>query len=83
MGVPYSEEDIKNGPANLQKQALEIAKDIVNNYPEELKKGMDLDAKVEELKTKEVVAIIAYLQRLGTDIKAKPEVAEVDETVEK
>ena len=82
LGVPYTEEDIKNGPENLKKQALEIAQDIVDNYPEELKKGMDVKARVNELKTKEVVAVIAYLQRLGTDIKAKPQVAETDENVE-
>lgn len=82
LGVPYTEEDIKNGPENLKKQALEIAQDIVDNYPEELKKGMDVKARVNELKTKEVVAVIAYLQRLGTDIKAKPQVAETDENAE-
>lgn len=82
LGVPYTEEDIKNGPEDLKKQALEIAQDIVDNYPEELKKGMDVKARVNELKTKEVVAVIAYLQRLGTDIKAKPQVAETDENVE-
>jgi cbb3-type cytochrome oxidase cytochrome c subunit len=35
-------------------------------------KGTSKEAKIKEIETKEVIAMIAYMQRLGTDIKVKP-----------
>ena len=48
-----------------------IATDIVNNLPKEVQKGLNKKAEINKMKKKEIVAIIAYLQRLGTDIKVK------------
>ena len=59
LGVPYEKGYDKVANIDLMKQATEIA----NN----LKKD-----KIETLPDKEIVAIIAYLQRLGKDIKATP-----------
>lgn len=71
LGVPYEEGYDKKAKADAEAQALEIAKDIVNNMPDAVKKGINVEAKINELKKKEIVALIAYLQRLGTDIKGE------------
>jgi cytochrome c oxidase cbb3-type subunit I/II len=60
VGVPYSEKEIANARKDLDAQA-EL---IVNS----LKKD-----NIETTKDKEIIALIAYLQRLGTDIKVKPQ----------
>jgi cbb3-type cytochrome oxidase cytochrome c subunit len=36
-----------------------------------MQKSLNIPREIQQLKKKEIVAIIAYLQRLGTDIKAK------------
>ena len=56
LGVPYETgyEKVANG--DLQKQADIIAADLQ-------KQGVDVTS------DKEIIALIAYLQRLGTDIK--------------
>jgi len=60
VGVPYPE-GFENGPAQKDLQA-QAAKVVAN-----LKTGMvNADA------NREIIAVIAYLQRLGTDIKAAP-----------
>ncbi len=56
LGVPYPEGFEKEAMADLVSQANEIAEDLRNNEIE-----TDADA--------EIIALIAYLQRLGTDIK--------------
>lgn len=72
LGVPYKPgyEDI--ALKELDKQAYTIAEDIVKNMPEMALNGMDKETKIKELQQKEIIALIAYLQRIGTDIKAKP-----------
>lgn len=72
LGVPYKPgyEDI--ALKELNKQAYTIAEDIVKNMPEMALNGMDKETKIKELQQKEIIALIAYLQRIGTDIKAKP-----------
>lgn len=57
LGVPYAQGYEKIANRDLDKQAKEIA---ANLYTDHIKIKND----------KEVIAIIAYLQRLGTDIKA-------------
>ncbi len=57
LGVPYAEGYERTANQDLQKQAEEIARDLREN-------------KVKITSDKEIIAIIAYLQRLGTDIKA-------------
>lgn len=63
VGVPYEEgyEDVAND--ELDSQALQIVKNL-----------KDQDG-IEVVPDTEIVALIAYLQRLGTDIKVKPEQA--------
>lgn len=56
IGVPYSTEFGAISNTELLDQASEIALDLKNN-------GVNID------NTKEIIALIAYLQRLGTDIK--------------
>jgi cytochrome c oxidase cbb3-type subunit I/II len=58
IGVPYSEGYEKVANEDLQRQAEQIAADLQNaGAPAE--------------PNKEIIALVAYLQRLGTDIKAK------------
>lgn len=59
MGVPYSESDIENASEIAKKQALAIALEM-----EEA--GVD-----KKMSDKQIIALIAYLQRLGTDLGAK------------
>ncbi|TNE97555.1 MAG: cytochrome-c oxidase, cbb3-type subunit I, partial [Bacteroidetes bacterium] len=71
LGVPYEEGYEKKAAEDAKAQAEVVATNIVNELAG-LVKGIDKDAKIKELKEKEIVAIIAYLQRLGVDIKAEP-----------
>ena len=57
LGVPYTNEEIKNGKAALEAQAEQIASELREQGIKEA------DAK------KEIIALIAYLQRLGTDVE--------------
>jgi cytochrome c oxidase cbb3-type subunit I/II len=57
LGVPYAPEYASVAINDLRKQAEEIALDLQKN-------GIPIDS------NKEIIALIAYLQRLGTDIKA-------------
>ncbi|PKV75462.1 cytochrome-c oxidase, cbb3-type subunit I [Pontibacter ramchanderi] len=58
LGVPYEDEYIANANQELMKQAREITADLA-------KEGLEVRPE------SEIVAMIAYLQRLGTDIKVK------------
>jgi cytochrome c oxidase cbb3-type subunit I/II len=77
LGVPYPKGYEKQAKADAEKQAEEIALNIVtdisNSLPKDVQKSYNIKAETAKMKTKEVVALIAYLQRLGTDIKAKPD----------
>lgn len=59
LGVPYSDEDIKNAVVNLKAQAEQITADLKAN-------GATSAA---DAGNKEIIALIAYLQKLGRDIK--------------
>jgi cytochrome c oxidase cbb3-type subunit I/II len=59
LGVPYSDEYIANADAHLMAQAEEIAADLSKDL------GQEVSPK------EEMVALIAYLQRLGIDIKGE------------
>ncbi len=65
LGVPYSDEEIAGAKAHLQAQAKEVEA-ALHQDPEYVKNYADSN-----IQNKEIVALIAYLQRLGTDIKAK------------
>ncbi len=70
LGVPYEEGYESKALDDLKKQALKIAKSMVSK----IKDGDSEESKaaaIDELKTKEIVALTAYLQRLGQDIKVK------------
>ncbi|TXH57545.1 MAG: cytochrome-c oxidase, cbb3-type subunit I [Bacteroidia bacterium] len=56
LDVPYEEGYDQKAVADLEKQAEGIAQDLKKN-------------KIEISSKKEIIALIAYLQRLGTDIK--------------
>ena len=71
LGVPYPKGYDKIALKDLRKQAHEIAVDIVENTPKSALKGLNKQAKIKEIEKKEIIAIIAYLQRMGTDIKVK------------
>ena len=70
LGVPYEEGFEDQVETNMDKQSLEIAQRIVKDLAAE---GSDVSA--ENIANKEIIALIAYLQRLGTDIKSIDEVA--------
>jgi cytochrome c oxidase cbb3-type subunit I/II len=59
LGVPYPEGYENQATDDLMKQAEAIALDLQKN-------GAPAEP------DKEIIALIAYLQRLGTDIKVKP-----------
>ncbi len=82
LGVPYEEGYDKLATEDAIKQAREIATDIVNNFPEEVTKNLDINAKIEEMKSKEIIALIAYLQRLGVDIKGEAKEADTSNETE-
>ena len=63
LGVPYAKGYENEAAADLEAQAAQIAQELNEDFE---KQGANL--KVDA--NKEVIAIIAYLQRLGTDIKA-------------
>ncbi len=86
LGVPYKPEEAENAANIGREQALEIAMSAANDKFPELGPDASTEAKTEreaqvqayidELKTKEIVALTAYLQRLGVDIKKSQEDAE-------
>jgi cytochrome c oxidase cbb3-type subunit I/II len=77
LGVPYSKEQIANGQRDLRTQAISIEKslendpDFVKSYEDSRKKAAAKGEKFIPMNEREIVALIAYLQRLGTDIKVK------------
>jgi cytochrome c oxidase cbb3-type subunit I/II len=77
LGVPYTDADIANAQNSIQAQASSIEKnltndpDFVKSYEASKKKAADNGEKFVPMKDREIVAMIAYLQRLGTDIKVK------------
>jgi cytochrome c oxidase cbb3-type subunit I/II len=80
LGVPYTEEDITNAQQHMDAQGTKIEKnlytdpDFAENY--EADKDAEGDAFI-EMRNREIVAVIAYLQRLGTDIKVKEQEQDV------
>ncbi len=69
LGVPYSEDDISNGLATLDKQAQEIAVRLLED-PQfaDAYNNEERNTEFVPLKDREIVALIAYMQRLGTDL---------------
>lgn len=77
LGVPYTDEDIRNARKAIDEQAAEIEKnlhadpDFVKSYEESKKNAATRGEEFVPMKDREITALIAYLQRLGTDIKVK------------
>ncbi len=74
LGVPYTEEDIANAQQNMLEQGTQIEKNLYNDP--DFAETYEADKKAAgtdfiEMRNREIVAMIAYLQRLGTDIKVK------------
>src|SRR5690606_6734558 len=67
LGVPYTDDEVDNAIEHAMAQAEDIAKDLQAS-------DLEVDG------SKEIIAMIAYLQRLGTDIKAKPIAETTEET---
>lgn len=78
LGVPYTKEEIANASKLVKEQAAKIEKslytdpDFVKSYEESKKAAAAARGEqFTEMKDREIIALIAYLQRLGTDIKIK------------
>ncbi len=77
LGVPYSSEDIANAKKSIANQATQIEKNLYNDpdfvkpYEESKKNAATSGKEFVEMKDREIIALIAYLQRLGTDVKVK------------
>ncbi len=65
LGVPYTQFELEKAVYLLKNQAAEVEKNLRQD-PEFVKNYGDSN-----IQDKEIVALIAYLQRLGTDIKAE------------
>lgn len=72
LGVPYTDEEIANAQQHMAAQGEKIEEnlysdpDFVESYEADKNSS---GADFVEMRNREIVAIIAYLQRLGTDIK--------------
>jgi cytochrome c oxidase cbb3-type subunit I/II len=79
LGVPYSKEDIESAQQWMLKQGTEIEQNLYNDpdfaktYEADKQYAQQNNEEFIEMRNREVVALIAYLQRLGTDIKIKTE----------
>ena len=68
LGVPYTEAEINNALKHMDEQATKIETNLLANP--EIKKSFGKETAA-PLKNREIVALIAYLQRLGTDTQVK------------
>ncbi|WP_372756722.1 cytochrome-c oxidase, cbb3-type subunit I [Mariniflexile sp.] len=77
LGVPYSDQEIEKAQESMLEQGAQIEKnlyadpDFVKAYEADKKYSADNGEAFIEMKNREIVAVIAYLQRLGTDIKVE------------
>ncbi|RLJ68664.1 cytochrome c oxidase cbb3-type subunit I/II [Lacinutrix venerupis] len=77
LGVPYTKEDISKAQKWMTEQGTQIEKnlysdpDFAKTYEADKKYAKENGEDFVEMRNREVVAVIAYLQRLGTDIKIK------------
>jgi cytochrome c oxidase cbb3-type subunit I/II len=68
LGVPYTDAEINDALKNIDAQASKIESNLMKNS--EIKKSFEKET-ASPLKNREIVALIAYLQRLGTDTQVK------------
>src|SRR5690606_20641929 len=75
LGVPYSEEDIENALELMDGQATQIERNLYadpefeRTYEADKQYALENGLEFIDMRDREIVALIAYLQRLGTDIK--------------
>jgi len=80
LGVPYTEEEIARALEWMDEQGTKIEQnlysdpDFVKTYEADKKYAKENGEDFIEIRNREIVAVIAYLQRLGTDIKVKDEI---------
>ncbi|MCT8340682.1 cytochrome-c oxidase, cbb3-type subunit I [Flavobacteriaceae bacterium TK19130] len=77
LGVPYTEEDIANAQQSMLEQGTKIEQNLYSDpdfektYEADKQYAQENGEDFVEMRNREVVALIAYLQRLGTDIKVE------------
>lgn len=77
LGVPYTDEEIEKAQQWMTAQGTQIEQnlysdpDFVSSYEADKKYAEENGQDFIEMRDREIVALIAYLQRLGTDIKAE------------
>lgn len=69
LGVPYAAGYDKIAKADLEAQAKKISDNLLQD--DDVQKMMKVD-NLSKIENKEIIALIGYLQRLGTDIKNEP-----------
>jgi cytochrome c oxidase cbb3-type subunit I/II len=75
LGVPYTEAEITEAQSNMAQQALQIEKNLyqdpefAKSYEDQKKYAQENGEEFVQMRDREIIALIAYLQRLGTDIK--------------
>ncbi|AGC75323.1 cytochrome c oxidase cbb3-type subunit I/II [Nonlabens dokdonensis] len=75
LGVPYTQEEIDRAQEWMTEQGTQIEKSLYNDpdfaktYEADKQYAQENNLPFVEMRNREVVAIISYLQRLGTDIK--------------
>ena len=82
LGVPYTDKDIAEAYKDIDTQASNIVMNIYNESPD-IKEQISAQEKREgksfiPLEKREIISLIAYLQRIGTDIKS----LEVEKTIQ-
>lgn len=74
LGVPYTEQDIAQARESIRIQSEQIEKnlesdpDFVKSYQQSKKQAQELGQEFVPMSQREITALIAYMQRLGTDI---------------
>ncbi len=75
LGVPYTPEDIARAQEWMTEQGISIEEnlhsdpDFARNYEANKANAKENNVEFVEMRNREIVALIAYIQRLGTDIK--------------
>jgi cytochrome c oxidase cbb3-type subunit I/II len=72
LGVPYAKGYDQKAIKDLKAQAHLIAADIVKTTPKQALIGVNQKSLIKDIEQKEIIAVIAFLQRLGLDITLQP-----------
>ena len=77
LGAPYTDEEVANAQASIKEQgerieeSLKADPDFVRSYEASKKAAQERGEEFVPMSQREITALIAYMQRLGTDIKAE------------